>query len=63
MTEPTICTALTALGFVGGYAANDELGIILWTRDEEQPTEAELVAAGWIKIEPTPEPEEETPTE
>lgn len=59
MTEPTICTALTALGFIGGYAANDALGIILWTRDEAQPTEAELIAAGWIKI----EPQEETPTE
>ena len=49
MIEPTICTALTALGFVGGYAANDDLGIILWVRDEPQPIEAELIAAGWLK--------------
>lgn len=52
MTEPTIATALTALGFIGGYAANDHLGIILWTRDEPQPTVDELVAAGWIPLAP-----------
>jgi len=58
MIEPTICTALTSLGFVGGYAANDDLGIILWIRDEPQPTETELIAAGWIKITPEEAPQE-----
>jgi hypothetical protein len=68
MIEPTICTALTALGFVGGYAANDDLGIILWIRDEPQPTEAELVAAGWVRqsdesVVPAPVEEAQTSTD
>jgi hypothetical protein len=55
----SISDALVALGFDGGWAvANNQ--IIIWDRPEPQPTEAELIAAGWIKPEPTPE---ETPTE
>jgi hypothetical protein len=46
----TITKALEALGFIDGWAAN-EYGIILWEREEPQPTEAQLVAAGWIKPE------------
>lgn len=53
----TIVEALSALGFEDGYAANEH-GIILWTRSEPQPTEKQLIAAGWIK--PT---NEETSTE
>lgn len=59
MMQSTICKALESLGFVDGWAANEADGIILWERDEPQPTEAELVAAGWIK----PEPAEEAPEE
>lgn len=44
----TIITALNALGFEDGFAAN-EFGIILWLNAQPQPTEAELTAAGWIK--------------
>lgn len=54
----TIVEALSALGYEDGYAANEH-GIILWTRSETQPTEVELIAAGWIK----PEQQQETPTE
>lgn len=46
----TIITALTTLGFDNGYACNDVDGITLWDRPEPQPTEAELIAAGWIKL-------------
>jgi hypothetical protein len=51
-----IATALENLGCTGGYAANEVDGIVLWENDEPQPTEAELIAAGWVK-------QEETPTE
>lgn len=67
MSDLTIVTALNNLNLDGGWVANDLDGIVLWERDEPQPTEAELIAAGWIKPtpddEPKPEPEEETPTE
>lgn len=59
MIDSTISLALQSLGFVDGWAANEADGIILWQRDEPQPTEAELIAAGWIK----PEPAEEAPKE
>ena len=49
--EPTIVTALNVLGFNDGWAASELDGIILWERDEPQPTEEELVAAGWVKPE------------
>lgn len=55
----TIGEAIKSLGFDGGWAADDAKGIVLWTRGEPQPTEAELIAAGWIK----PEPAEEAPKE
>ena len=50
---------LKQLGFQNDWVI-DDYGIVLWERSEPQPTEAELVAAGWIKPEPTPEeaPEE-----
>ena len=55
MNELTISKALIALGFETGWAAS-EYGIILWENTEPQPTEKELVAAGWVK------PSDETPT-
>lgn len=48
--EPTIVTALASLGFDYGWVVNDVDGIVLWERDEPQPTEEELVAAGWVKV-------------
>ena len=44
----TLSTALFSLGFHTGWACNDT-GIILWENDEPQPTEEELIAAGWEK--------------
>lgn len=58
ITHPVIRYLLDA-GFTDGWAFNDRDGIILWERPEPEPTEAELIAAGWIKI----EPQEETATE
>ena len=55
----SISDALVALGFDGGWAvANNQ--IIIWERNEPQPTEADLIAAGWIKPQPIAEeaPEE-----
>lgn len=52
MTFSTIAQALHYLGFVNGWAANEIDGIILWENDTPQPTEAELIAAGWVKPEP-----------
>lgn len=51
MIELSIALALQNLGFADGWAANDVDGIILWIREEPQPTEEELVAAGWVKPE------------
>jgi hypothetical protein len=48
MNELTIKIALNKLGFESGWAAS-EYGIILWENTEPQPTEKELIAAGWIK--------------
>ena len=48
MSKLTIVTALEALGFTSGWAANEQ-GIILWENTEPQPTEAELIKAGWVK--------------
>lgn len=59
MIESTIAGALNALGFADGWAANEIEGIVLWERDEPQPTEAEVIAAGWIKPEPVQEATEE----
>lgn len=49
---------LQTMGYESDWVADDQK-ILLWERAELQPTEAELVAAGWVK----PESEEETPTE
>jgi hypothetical protein len=51
MIPMTITTALNSLGFIEGWAASEQNGIILWLNEENQPTEAELIAAGWIKPE------------
>ena len=48
MNELTIITALKKLGFEAGWAAS-EYGIILWENTKPQPTEAELIKAGWVK--------------
>ena len=48
MNELTIITALNKLGFDKGWAVNEH-GIILWENTEPQPTETELIAAGWVK--------------
>lgn len=47
----TIAEVLNQMGFIDGWAADHNKGIILWLRDEPQPTEEELVAAGWVKPE------------
>lgn len=51
MNQLSIIKALEVLGFVDGFAASEATGIVLWERDEPQPTEEELVAAGWVKPE------------
>jgi hypothetical protein len=48
MNELTISKALIALGFESGWVTS-EYGIILWENTEPQPTEAELIKAGWVK--------------
>jgi hypothetical protein len=48
MIEMTIIKALIALGFESGFAATEH-GIILWDNEKKQPTEAELIKAGWVK--------------
>lgn len=50
LIDPTsVSEAIKRLGFESGWAADDAKGIILWVREEPQPTEEELVAAGWVK--------------
>jgi len=50
LEDPTLISeALKRLGFESGWAADNAKGIILWVRDEPQPTEEELIAAGWVK--------------
>ena len=58
MNQDSIVTALAALGYVDGYATCGGV-FTIWEHDNEPPTEAELIAAGWVK----PEPAEEAPTE
>ena len=48
MIPMTIVTALLALGFDSGWTANEH-GITFWDNEEKQPTEAELIKAGWVK--------------
>ena len=55
MIELTIEKAVKSLGFAEGWAVSEQDGIILWLNDEKQPTETELVKAGWVK------PNNETP--
>jgi hypothetical protein len=50
----TIDQVLQSLGYLQGWAANNIDGIVVWENDNPQPTEAELIAAGWIKQEETP---------
>lgn len=59
MMEHPVVRYLIDAGFPDGWAFNERDGIVVWERPEPQPTEAELIAAGWIK----PESEQETPTE
>ena len=56
MIEMTITTALHSLGFTEGWAASEADGILVWLNEEKQPTEAELIKAGWVK------PDEIAPT-
>jgi hypothetical protein len=49
MIQSTITKALNSLGFTDGWAASEQDGIILWLNEEKQPTEAELIKAGWVK--------------
>lgn len=49
MIGSSITRALVALGVDSGCVASEADGIILWERDEPQPTEEELIAAGWVK--------------
>lgn len=55
ISDHTIVVALRNLGFDDGWAASEADGITIWNRTETQPTEAELIAAGWIKPEPAEE--------
>jgi hypothetical protein len=48
MNPMTIVTALLALGFDSGWTATD-YGITFWDNEAKQPTEAELIKAGWVK--------------
>jgi hypothetical protein len=49
MIPMTITTALHSLGFTEGWAASESDGILVWLNEEKQPTEAELIKAGWVK--------------
>jgi hypothetical protein len=49
MIPMTITTAINSLGFIDGWAASETDGIVLWLNEEKQPTEAELIKAGWVK--------------
>lgn len=46
MSNKTLVRALVALGFNGGFATSGD-EIVLWENAEPQPTNDELVAAGW----------------
>jgi hypothetical protein len=43
-----ITEVLNKMGFEDGWAANHATGIILWLREETQPTYEELIDAGWV---------------
>ena len=58
MNHDTLVNALLTLGFDFGWVVTD--GVIeLWENDKPQPTDAELIAAGWIKTESPEEAPEE----
>lgn len=48
MNELTIVKALKNLGFPEGWAVTEK-EILVWENDSPQPTEAELIEAGWEK--------------
>jgi hypothetical protein len=48
MNELTISNALIKLGFDTGWVVSEQ-GILLWENEKKQPTEAELIKAGWVK--------------
>jgi hypothetical protein len=48
----SIQITLEALGYPNGWAGDDIHGITVWINDDPQPTEEQLVAAGWIKQDP-----------
>lgn len=53
MTEPTLATAIKELGFTDGWAISGDT-IVLWENTEPQPTEAQLIKAGWVKPDEAP---------
>ena len=53
MTEPSLVTALIALGFTDGWVISGDT-ITLWENEAPQPTEAELIKAGWVKPDEAP---------
>jgi hypothetical protein len=63
MMQQSIVNALLSLGFDSGWVAT-EYGITLWENEEPQPTETELIAAGWNKpVAEQAEAEPELPVE
>lgn len=53
ITEPSLVTALVVLGFTDGWAVSGDT-ITLWENEAPQPTEEELIAAGWEKPDEAP---------
>jgi len=53
MTESTLDNALRALGFTDGWAISGD-AIVLWENTEPQPSEAQLIKAGWVKPDEAP---------
>lgn len=53
MNELTIVKALKSLGFSEGWAVTENQ-ILVWENEAPQPTEAELIAAGWEKPDEAP---------
>jgi hypothetical protein len=53
MTESILDKALRKLGFTNGWAISGDT-IVLWENTEPQPTEAELIKAGWVKPDEAP---------
>lgn len=53
MNEPSLVTALISLGFTDGWVISGDT-IVLWENTAPQPTETELINAGWIKPDEAP---------